>query len=82
MTSPELIGKIKDFTEENIEASEEFVQRLGQAKDFLDVVRIQTEYMQTQFNAFTEQSKSLTESFTKAASSMQNPLGPLLYRRV
>ena len=82
LTSPELMGKIKNFTEENIEASKGFVQRLGQAKDFLDVVRIQTEYMQSQFNAFTEQSKSLTESFAKAASSVQNPLEPLLYRRV
>ncbi|MGB6940190.1 MAG: phasin family protein [Xanthobacteraceae bacterium] len=82
MTSPELTDKIKEFTEENIRTSREFVKQLGQAKDFLDVVRIQTEYMQRQFNAFAEQSKSLTESFTKAASSVQNPLEPLLYRRV
>jgi hypothetical protein len=82
MTSPELMDKIKTFTEENIATSREFVKQLGQAKDFMDVVRIQTEYMQGQFNAFTEQSKSLTESFTKAASSARNPLAPLLYRRV
>jgi hypothetical protein len=82
MTSPELTDKIKEFTEENIRTSREFVKQLGQAKDFLDVVRIQTEYMQRQFNAFAEQSKSLTESFTKAASSVQDPLEPLLYRRV
>jgi hypothetical protein len=83
MTSPELIDKIKNFTEENIGTSREFVKQLGQAKDFLDVVRIQTEYMQSQIYALTEQSKSLTESFTKAATSgVQNPLWPHLYERV
>jgi hypothetical protein len=82
MTSLELTDKIKNFTEENIGTSREFVKQLGQAKDFMDVVRIQTEYMQRQFNGFTEQSKSLTESFTKAASGAQIPLAPLLYRRV
>jgi hypothetical protein len=70
MTSPELMDKIKHFTEENIGASREFVKQLSQAKDFQDVVRIQMEYMQDQFHAFTEQSKSLTESFTKAAGSV------------
>lgn len=76
MTSPELMDKIKNFTEENIGTSREFVKQLGQAKDFLDVVRIQTEYMQGQFNSFTEQSKSLTESFAKATSSAgKNPFG-------
>ena len=65
MTSPELMDKIKNFTEENIGTSREFVKQLGQAKDFLDVVRIQTEYMQGQFNFFTEQSKSLTNHSRK-----------------
>ena len=76
MTSPELMDKIKTFTEENMGTSRELVKQLGQAKDFQDIVRIQTEYMQNQFHAFTEQSKSLTESFTKAASSAgKNPFG-------
>jgi hypothetical protein len=74
MTSPEVMDKIKDCTEENMERSREFVQQLSRAKDIQDIVRIQSGYMQDQFHAFTEQSKSLAESFTKAATSaMQNP---------
>jgi len=73
MTSPELTEKIKSFTEENLATSREFVQQLSRAKDIQDVIRIQCTYMQDQFRAFTEQTKSLTETFTKAATgSMKN----------
>jgi hypothetical protein len=74
MTSPELMDKIKHFTEENIGTSREFVQQLSRAKDIQDIIRIQSAYMQDQFYALTEQSKSLTETFTKAATSnVQKP---------
>jgi hypothetical protein len=50
------------------------VQSLSQAKDLQDALRIQTEYMQKQFQAFGEQTKSLTESFTKATTGVvKNP---------
>jgi hypothetical protein len=72
-SSPELMEKIKGFAAENIAAAEAFVQKLSQAKDFQDIVQIQSQYMQAQFHAFTEQTKSLTETFTKAATgSMKN----------
>ena len=43
--------------------------QLSQAKDFQDVLRIQTEFMRTQMQAFAEQATSLAESFTKTAAS-------------
>jgi hypothetical protein len=75
MTSPELMDKIKGFTEQNMGTVRDFVKELGQAKDFQDVVRIQTEYIQNQFHTFTEQTKSLTGSFTNAASSGKDSFG-------
>ncbi len=51
-----------------VAAANEYVRKLTEAKDFQDVIRIQTEFMQAQFNAFGEQTKSLAETFTKAAT--------------
>ena len=60
--------KLKSYAEKNIAATREFILKLSQAKDFQDVVRIQTEFMQTQMNAFGEHTKTLSEEFTKAAT--------------
>jgi hypothetical protein len=51
----------------NVTATFAFVQKLSQAKNFQDVVKIQTEFMQTQMNSFNEQAKILGEIYTKAA---------------
>ena len=63
----ELAEELKSYTKKNIAAAEEFVDKLSQAKDFQDIIRIQTEYMQTQFSVCAEQTKGLTEAFTKSA---------------
>ena len=63
----DLVGKMKSYTEQNISAASNFVHKLSQAKDFQDVIRIQTEYMQTQFSVCAEQTRGLTEAFTKSA---------------
>jgi hypothetical protein len=60
--------KLKSYAEKNIAATHEFVLKLSQAKDFQDVVRIQTEFMQAQMNAFGEHAKTLGEAVTKAAT--------------
>jgi phasin family protein len=73
--SPELVDKMKSFTEQNITEAQQFVQKLSQAKDLQDVMRIQTDYMQNQFQAFGEQTKSLAETFMKSTTGiMKNPL--------
>jgi hypothetical protein len=66
--------KLKSYAENNITAMRAFVHKLSQAKDFQDVMRIQTEFMQMQMNAFGEQSKTLGEAYTKAASGAMNQL--------
>ena len=62
---------LKANTEKNLAAMHDFFRRLGQAKDFQDVMRIQTEFAQSQFAAISEQTRSLGETVAKAAP---NPL--------
>jgi hypothetical protein len=70
----ELAQKLKSYTEKNIASAHEFVHRLSQAKDLQDVIQIQAEFMQGQFNAFGEQAKSLGETLTKVTTgAMQTP---------
>jgi hypothetical protein len=63
----ELGEKLKSYAQQSIAATHEFVQKLSRAGDFHDIARIQTEYMQTQLNAFVEQIKNLGEASAKAA---------------
>lgn len=69
----ELGEKLKTYADRNIAATREYIARLGQAKDFQDVMRIQTEFMQSQMTAFGEQAKSLTEAFAKSAEAVIKP---------
>ncbi|HXX49872.1 MAG TPA: phasin family protein [Xanthobacteraceae bacterium] len=69
----ELAEKMRSYTEQNLSAAQEFVQKLGRAKDFQDIIRIQTKFMQTQFSICAEQTRGLTEAFTKAATSALKP---------
>jgi hypothetical protein len=65
----ELAEKVKSYTEQNISAAGDFVHKLSKAKDFQEIIRIQTEFMQEQFSVCAEQTRGLTEAFTKAATS-------------
>jgi hypothetical protein len=53
---------------QNITATFAFVQKLSEAKNFQDVVRIQTEFMNLQLNSFNEQARSVGELYAKAAA--------------
>ena len=60
----------------NVTATFAFVQKLSQARDFQDVVKIQTEFMETQMNLFNEQARILGEIYSKAAAdAMKTPFG-------
>ena len=69
MGGTELAEEMQSYTEQNLSAAGDFVRKLGEARDFQDIIRIQTEYMQTQFIVCAEQTRSLAEAFTKAATS-------------
>ncbi len=72
----ELGRKVKDPAEKNIAIARDYVHKLIRAKDFLEIVPIQTEFMQSQLDSFGEQIKGLGETYTKAAAEVLNtPLG-------
>ena len=58
------------YATQNVNAAFAFVQKLSQAKNFQDVVKIQTEFMDAQFNSFNDQTKIIGEVYTKAATAV------------
>ena len=65
--------KLKSYAEKNIAATQQFIHRLSQAKDFPDIIRIQTEFMQAQMGAFSGQTKSFGDEFSKAVGAVKPP---------
>ena len=59
------------YVEQNIDAAFTFAQQLSQAKNVQDVTKIQTEFMQTQFNTFSEQMKDLGAAYTEIAKGVK-----------
>ena len=64
----ELNKKVADYAQKNVDTAFGFAQRLTQAKDLQEVVRIQTEFLQMQMKSLTEQAKGLSETATKVAT--------------
>jgi hypothetical protein len=48
--------------------TQEYLKHLSQARNFQDMVRVQTEFMQSMMNAAGEQARSLAEAYTKNSS--------------
>jgi hypothetical protein len=72
----ELSKKVADYAQQNVATAFGFAQKLTQAKDLQDTVRIQTEFFQTQLKSLTEQA-DLSEAATKAvAGVLQGPFTP------
>ena len=69
----DLSKKMMGFVQQNMAVSFGFMQKLGQAKDFQDLVRIQTEFMQTQLELFGKQVRDISEASTKAAAASMKP---------
>ena len=65
-----LSQKMKSYMEQNIAAATDFAQKASKAKDLQDFWRIQTEFTQAQWKAFTEQTKDLAESAIKSATNV------------
>jgi hypothetical protein len=61
---------------QNVTATFAFVQKLSQAKNFEDLVKIQTEFMETQMSSFNEQAKILGEIYNNAAKDAMKMRSP------
>jgi hypothetical protein len=77
-TSPwsniDLNTKLLNYVTQNVAATFAFVQKLSQATNFQEVVKIQAEFMEKQMHLFNEQAKILTEIYSRAAEdAMKGP---------
>ena len=66
MGGSELGNKILGYAERNVASAFEFAQRLVQVRDIQELTKLQTDFMQAQMQAMTEQAKDLSETATKA----------------
>ena len=66
--------KAMSFAERNVLSAFEFAQKIVQAKDIQELVRMQTEFVQSQMQVLSEQVKDLGETATKTAmESVKTP---------
>ena len=66
MGSSELSNRVFGYAERNVASAFEFAQRMVQVSDFQSLITLQTEFIQAQMQAMTEQTKDLSETATKA----------------
>ena len=59
--------KAMSFAERNILSAFEFAQKIVQATDIQEMVRLQSLFVQSQIQALTEQAKDLGETVSKSA---------------
>jgi hypothetical protein len=72
-SSPPLAGQTRMFREylqQIVTNSFDHSNKLVQAKDIQEIIRIQTEFFQNQLGSLTSQAKTLGENAVKSASSM------------
>ncbi|MBN8955616.1 MAG: phasin family protein [Rhizobiales bacterium] len=60
--------KVMSFAERNVAASFDFAERLARAKDVQEMMKLQTEFAQTQMKALGEQARDLGQTVTKTAT--------------
>ena len=67
--------KAMSFAECNVLSAFEFAQKIVQAKDIQEFIRMQTEFVQSQIQVLSEQVKELGETATKVAMDSLKGLG-------
>src|SRR4029079_7728027 len=66
-TALELQRKVVGYSERNVAASLEFAQKLLQAKDAQDVMKLHAEYVRAQIETLTAQARDIGQQAGKAA---------------
>jgi len=61
--------KAMDFAGQNMAASFAFAQKLAQARDVEELMRLQADFLRTQMQTFAEQARELGTSFTQTGRS-------------
>jgi hypothetical protein len=68
--------KIKSYAEQNIAASHQFMTEVSRAKDFAELMSLQTEFMQKQISEFVQHAQRIGEAYTKSPASAVKGPGP------
>jgi hypothetical protein len=66
----DLNKRTNTYIQKNISAANEFIKKLSQAKDVQTLWRIESDFMQTQWNNYVEQMKDLGETVTNGATGV------------
>jgi phasin len=72
-SAKELSAKAVRFAEANIKASLDYAERLLQARDLPEVLKLHAEHVQNQMRALTEQAGELGQAVTRAAMDAAKP---------
>ena len=75
MGGNELSNKVLNYAQRNVQNAFEFAQKLVQVKDVQELVKLQTEFIQSQMQAMAEQVKDLSETATKAVMDALKGVG-------
>ena len=62
--------KLKSCAEANLATTHQFVRQLSEVKDFQGMVSVQTEFMQSLVNTMGDQTKDLTEAYSKPVADL------------
>jgi hypothetical protein len=70
----EVNRKILAYAAKNAAQAFGYAEKLSSAKDISEIIKIQTEFLQSQMTSLSEQTKDISDATAKAVSTMlQNP---------
>ncbi len=72
-SAKDISAKAITFAEKNVAASLDHGQKLLQAKDLSDIMRIHSEYVQAQMRNLAEQASEMTQAVSRAAMDAAKP---------
>jgi phasin len=72
-SAKDISSKAIAFAEKNVTASLDYAESLLKAKDLGDVMRLHSEYVQSQMRALTEQASEMGQALSRAAVDATRP---------
>jgi hypothetical protein len=69
----DISSKAISFAQQNMTASLDYAEQLLRARDLAEVMRLNTEYVQAQMKALTEQASEIGQSMGRAALGTRKP---------
>src|ERR1700742_5407991 len=66
-------AKVMSYAEKNVQASLDYAQSLLHAKDFTEIMRLHSEYVQAQMRSLAEQASEMGQIVSRAAMEAAKP---------